>query len=44
MDRYTKIRNVIDDALLTSITNHKGLRKKTSDELTRVVREICGLE
>ena len=44
MDRFTKIRNTIDDVLLANITNHKGLRQKANDELTEVVREICGLD
>lgn len=44
MSRDERIRNVIDNALLASITNHKGLRKKTSDEFTQLIREICGLD
>ena len=44
MDLYTKIRNAIDDRLLASMTNHKGLRQRANDELTEVVRKICGLE
>ena len=44
MNREQRIRNVIDDVLIASMINHKGLRKKANEELTRVVREICGLD
>ena len=44
MSRDERIRNVVDDALFASIINHKGLQRKASDELTKLIREICGLE
>ena len=44
MDQYAKIRKAIDALTLASMTNHKGMIRHANDDLTRVVREICGLD
>ena len=44
MDLISKIRDVHDRMLLSSIINNEGMYQHANDDLTKIVRQICGLD
>ena len=44
MDYYFRARDAIDTMKIGTMSNRKDLITKGNDELTKVIREVCGLD
>ena len=44
MDQYTKIRDSLKSVTIASMTSNKVMQRKANDDLTRVIRKVCGLD